>query len=203
MNQLRDQIQRYTDTPFPVLILGESGTGKELVADSLHRMSEHSEQPLLTVNCAAFTPELLESQLFGHAKGAFTGASSAHAGFFDTAQNGSLFLDVYSLAGYAQREAQASYELNQLQGFWSAEDYYGFVNTFKYDDEKVVLDKYSLFKASRNRVIYNWLQYFSLDSLREEFAAQGLCIEETYADTAGAVFYEDSGEIAVVAKCCK
>jgi DNA-binding NtrC family response regulator len=93
MNQLRDQIQRYTDTPFPVLILGESGTGKELVADSLHRMSEHSDQPLLTVNCAAFTPELLESQLFGHAKGAFTGASSAHAGFFEITQTGSLFLD--------------------------------------------------------------------------------------------------------------
>ena len=93
MDQLREQIQRYADTPFPVLILGESGTGKELVAASLHRNSERAEQPLMTLNCAAFTPELLETQLFGHAKGAFTGANTAHAGFFETANSGSLFLD--------------------------------------------------------------------------------------------------------------
>ncbi len=93
MDQLRDQIRRYADTPFPILITGESGTGKELVADSLHRLSEHAGQAFMTLNCAAFTPELLETQLFGHAKGAFTGAATAHAGFFETADTGSLFLD--------------------------------------------------------------------------------------------------------------
>ncbi len=93
MDQLRDQILRYADTPFPVLILGESGTGKELVAQSLHQSSELAQQPFLTLNCAAFTAELLENQLFGHARGAFTGAISAHAGFFETADKGCLFLD--------------------------------------------------------------------------------------------------------------
>jgi len=93
MQQLREQIKRYADTTFPVLILGESGTGKELVAKGLHILSERADQKFLTLNCAAFTQELLETQLFGHAKGSFTGATSAHAGFFETADKGSLFLD--------------------------------------------------------------------------------------------------------------
>lgn len=117
--------------------------------------------------------------------------------------DGTLFLDVYSLASYAQRQEMASYELNQLHGFWSAEEYYGFVNTFKYDDEKVVLDKYSLFEANRTKVIYNWLQYYSIDALREEFSVNGFCIEEACSDTAGALYNEDSHEIAVVAKCSR
>jgi len=116
--------------------------------------------------------------------------------------DGKLFLDVYSLASYAQRQEQSSYELNQLHGFWSAEEYYGFINTCKYDDEKVVLDKYSIFEANRTRVIYNWLQYYSIDALREEFSTNDFTIEEAYADTAGAIYNEGSFEIAVVAKCC-
>jgi SAM-dependent methyltransferase len=114
-------------------------------------------------------------------------------------EGGALFLDVYSLAAFAQRQEQASYELNQLHGFWSAADYYGFVNTFKYAEEKVVLDKYSLFEAERSRTIYNWLQYYSLESLRAEFAASGFEIIETYADTTGADWHDDAAEIAVVA----
>ncbi len=113
--------------------------------------------------------------------------------------DGKLFLDVYSLASYVQRQESAKYEFRQLNGFWSAEDYYGFVNTFKYDDEKVVLDKYSLFEAKRSWVIYNWLQYYSLDSLTQEFAENGFCITETYADTAGSPYREDALEIALVA----
>ena len=93
MRDLYAEIERYADTPFPVLIEGESGTGKELVAELLHKASERAEQPFLTVNCAAFTPELLEAQLFGHAKGAFTGASTAKAGFFEDAGAGTLLLD--------------------------------------------------------------------------------------------------------------
>ena len=93
MEQLRDQACRFADTPFPILIQGESGTGKELVAELLHRQSAHAARPFLTINCAAFTAELLEAQLFGHAKGAFTGASSAKAGFFEEASEGTLFLD--------------------------------------------------------------------------------------------------------------
>ena len=65
---LRDLIQQFADTPFPVLIEGDSGTGKELVAQELHNLSKQSGLPYLTINCAAFTPELLEAQLFGHTK---------------------------------------------------------------------------------------------------------------------------------------
>ncbi len=90
---LRALILQFADTPFPVLIEGESGTGKELVAKCLHEESSHADQPLLSINCAAFTPELLEAQLFGHARGAFTGANVERLGFFEDAGGGSLFLD--------------------------------------------------------------------------------------------------------------
>jgi DNA-binding NtrC family response regulator len=75
------------------LIQGESGVGKELVAERLHYESDRAAAPFLTINCAAYTAELLESQLFGHAKGAFTGAVQACTGFFEDAGTGSLFLD--------------------------------------------------------------------------------------------------------------
>lgn len=90
---LRDLIKQFADTPFPVLVEGESGTGKELVAEELHLTSDRSNLPYLTINCAAFTPELLEAQLFGHSKGAFTGALNEKAGFFEEAGEGTLFLD--------------------------------------------------------------------------------------------------------------
>jgi len=90
---LIDLIVQFADTPHPVLIEGESGTGKELVAKLLHDKSSRPASPYMTINCAAFTPELLEAQLFGHAKGAFTGATTARAGFFEEAQDGTLFLD--------------------------------------------------------------------------------------------------------------
>ena len=93
LKTLRDLINQFADTPFPVLVEGESGTGKELVAEELHNSSSRTNAPFLTINCAAFTPELLEAQLFGHAKGAFTGAASERAGFFEDAGEGTLFLD--------------------------------------------------------------------------------------------------------------
>lgn len=93
LETLRDLIKQFADTPFPVLVEGESGTGKELVAEELHKTSSRSGLPYLTINCAAFTPELLEAQLFGHTKGAFTGAGSERTGFFEEAGEGTLFLD--------------------------------------------------------------------------------------------------------------
>ena len=93
MEDVRAQIARFADTPFPILIQGESGTGKELVAQLLHSSSPRRKKPFVVVNCAAFTAELLEAQLFGHAKGAFTGAGAARAGFFEEAGEGTLFLD--------------------------------------------------------------------------------------------------------------
>ncbi|MCW9046904.1 MAG: sigma-54 dependent transcriptional regulator [Gammaproteobacteria bacterium] len=93
VSALREQISQFADTIFPVLIEGESGTGKELVASALHKQSKRANEPYLVINCAAIAPELLESQLFGHAKGAFTGADKSHKGFFEEAGNGTLFLD--------------------------------------------------------------------------------------------------------------
>ncbi len=90
---LRDLIRQFADSPFPVLIEGESGSGKELVAESLHNLSSRVRSAFLTLNCAAFTPELLEAQLFGHSKGAFTGAITLKTGFFEETNEGSLFLD--------------------------------------------------------------------------------------------------------------
>ncbi len=90
---LRLQAHQFADTPFPVLIEGESGSGKELVAQCLHRRSQRAQAPFLTINCAAISADLMEAQLFGHAKGAFTGAAAARAGFFEEAGNGTLCLD--------------------------------------------------------------------------------------------------------------
>jgi DNA-binding NtrC family response regulator len=93
MQALRMQISQFADSPFPVLIEGESGSGKELIASSFHYSSKRKSQPYLSVNCAAISPLLAESILFGHTKGAFTGAISAHAGYFEDASEGTLFLD--------------------------------------------------------------------------------------------------------------
>jgi len=93
MEKLRSQIAQFAPSPFPVLIEGESGSGKELVAQSLHRLSGRSARPFLALNCAALAPTLIEATLFGYARGAFTGAAAAKAGYFEDAQDGSLFLD--------------------------------------------------------------------------------------------------------------
>lgn len=93
MKALQSQIQQFANSPFSALVQGESGTGKELVAQCLHTQSQRAQAPCLIVNCAAFTTELLEAQLFGHAKGAFTGAITARTGFFEEANQGSLILD--------------------------------------------------------------------------------------------------------------
>jgi DNA-binding NtrC family response regulator len=90
---MRNQIELYARTPYPVLIEGESGSGKELVATALQRLSGRPDSAYVVLNCAAISPNLLESTLFGHAKGAFTGATNAQTGFFEKAENGTLFLD--------------------------------------------------------------------------------------------------------------
>jgi SAM-dependent methyltransferase len=113
---------------------------------------------------------------------------------------GAVLLDVYSLNSFNQKEESATYELNQLNGFWSPEDYYCFVNTFKYEQEKVILDKYTIFEEARKREVYNWLQYFSTDSLRAEFERNEFTIEEIYSDVAGSDFSPESLEFAIVAK---
>lgn len=93
IRQLTELVEQFARTPFPVLVEGESGVGKELVARYLHDCSDCADAPFLSVNCAAFTADLLESQLFGHVRGAFTGAAGDRAGFFAKAGSGTLFLD--------------------------------------------------------------------------------------------------------------
>ena len=93
LQKLRAQLRQYAKSPFPVLIEGESGSGKELAAAALHRLSDRAERPYLALNCAAISPNLVEATLFGHAKGAFTGAGAARAGYFEEASDGTLFLD--------------------------------------------------------------------------------------------------------------
>ena len=93
MESLREQIAKAAPTTGRVLIFGENGTGKELVARSVHAMSRRSGGPFVEVNCAAIPEELIESELFGYTKGAFTGAVSTREGKFETADGGTLFLD--------------------------------------------------------------------------------------------------------------
>ena len=93
MQKLYDQLGRVADTETSILITGESGTGKELVARSLHSRSRRREKPFVPINCAALPDTLLESELFGHAKGAFTDARSDRKGLFAQAEGGTLFLD--------------------------------------------------------------------------------------------------------------
>jgi DNA-binding NtrC family response regulator len=93
MNEVLDVVRQVAPTRATVLILGESGTGKELIAKAIHQLSPRAKQPLVSVHCAALAPTLLESELFGHERGAFTGAHERRIGRFEQAQGGTLFLD--------------------------------------------------------------------------------------------------------------
>jgi len=114
-------------------------------------------------------------------------------------EGGSVMMDVHSLIVFDQKEESATYELNQLDGFWSPNPYYGFLNSFKYEDEKILLDKYTIVEQSQIRTVYNWIQCFSPESIQAEFAEHDLQVEEQYADVAGTAFSPDTTEFAIVA----
>ena len=113
---------------------------------------------------------------------------------------GLVLLDVYSLAAFEKREETATYEVNLLNGFWSPNRYYGFLNTYKYYGEKVVLDKYTIVEAKRTRTVYNWLQYFTIEDLEKEFVEAGFSIDGIFSDVAGTPYDRNSYEFAVIAK---
>jgi two-component system, NtrC family, response regulator AtoC len=93
MKRIYEQVSRVAATAVTVLVQGESGTGKELVAQSIHQLSRRRSRPFLAINCGAISPHLMESEIFGHEKGSFTGANRQHQGFFERAHGGTLFLD--------------------------------------------------------------------------------------------------------------
>jgi two-component system nitrogen regulation response regulator NtrX len=105
MHRVRGLVERVAPTEARVLITGESGTGKELVAAAVHHASRRAGRPFVTVNCAAIPRELLESEMFGHERGAFTGATERRMGRFELAHGGTLFLDEI---GDLSAEAQAA-----------------------------------------------------------------------------------------------
>jgi SAM-dependent methyltransferase len=116
------------------------------------------------------------------------------------AEGGAILRDVHTLVPYAQLEESATYAYRLMGGFWAPGDYYGFANTFIYDEEKVVLDQYTLVEPDRTRTVYNLLQYYTPAALHDEFAANGLVIEVQYANVAGDPYREAAPEIAVVAR---
>src|SRR5262249_43283660 len=93
MVSVYELIERVARTEATVLIVGESGSGKELVANAIHRLSERARQPFVAVNCGAVPATLIEAELFGYEKGAFTGAAKTHRGYLERASGGTLFLD--------------------------------------------------------------------------------------------------------------
>jgi transcriptional regulator with GAF, ATPase, and Fis domain len=93
LKRVMDMVERVAQTEAPVLLLGETGVGKEVIAGAIHRSSQRHEGPFIKVNCGSIPPSLLESELFGHEKGAFTGAVASKPGYFERAQGGTIFLD--------------------------------------------------------------------------------------------------------------
>ncbi|MFC1679287.1 class I SAM-dependent methyltransferase [Elusimicrobiota bacterium] len=113
---------------------------------------------------------------------------------------GAVLMDVQSLAAFEKREKGAKCEENLLNGFWAPGKYFGFQNAFKYEKEKVALDKYTIVERKRTRTFYNWFQYYSPITLGKEFADCGLKLFERFGDVAGAPFDKRGDTFAVVAR---
>ena len=115
-------------------------------------------------------------------------------------EDGQVLLDVYSMNAFDSRHEAVTCAKNLLNGFWSADDYFGFLNTFKYTSERVILDKYTIIEPYSTRTFYNWLQYYSPAALLEEFRIAGFCEKILYADVAGTPFEDGSSEFAIIAR---
>ena len=112
---------------------------------------------------------------------------------------GSILFDLPSLKAFDTREETTIYEVNLMNNFWSPGKYHGFLHTFKYDKEKVILDKYTIIEANRTRVFYNWLQHFSREMIENELKIHGFSINDFFSDVAGSVYDPESEVLAVVA----
>ena len=113
---------------------------------------------------------------------------------------GAVLLDVYSLRAFDAREERTTFAHNLLDGFWAPAPYFGFLNTFKYGSEKVVLDKYTIVEKERVRVVYNWLQYFAVETLRAELEDRGFVVSDVLGDVAGSAADPEAGEFSMVAQ---
>lgn len=114
--------------------------------------------------------------------------------------DGHLFLDVFSLNLFNSFKEGNSFEFVKTDGFWSAEPHYIFKNTFLFNDEKVFCDKYNIYEATREREIYNWLKCYNLETIKNEFSANGFTVLEHFENVAGDAYTGSSNEIALVAK---
>lgn len=114
--------------------------------------------------------------------------------------NGRVVLDAYSLRAFENREESTRFGKDLMQGFWSPNPYFGFATSLRYEEDKVVLDKYTIVERDAQMEVYNWLQYFSPQSLEREVVDAGLAVEELLGNVAGAPFDADAPEFAVVLK---
>jgi cyclopropane fatty-acyl-phospholipid synthase-like methyltransferase len=112
---------------------------------------------------------------------------------------GRILLDVCSIAAFDERTESSTCARNLMDGFWSKEDYFGFLNTMKYPDEKVTLEKYTIIEPGRTRTVYNWLQYFNPETLREELDLCNLSIQEVFDDVSGTPYTPTHHEFAIIA----
>lgn len=117
-------------------------------------------------------------------------------------EDGIFLFDGYSVNAYEKVKESAIYEHALMDGFWSEEDYFGFLNIYKYPAEMVTLDQYTIVEAQRTWQVYNWLQYYDLNTLSETLRACGFEIAEKYRDVCGTAYAENADEFAVVAKLC-
>ncbi|MBN2085969.1 MAG: class I SAM-dependent methyltransferase [Anaerolineales bacterium] len=113
---------------------------------------------------------------------------------------GSILMDLCQMNAFRRKAESADFAPNLMENFWSPESYYGFRNTFRYEDARVTLDKYTIVEKRRTRVMYNWLQYFDRESIAAELAESGLTIEEYLGNAAGDPFDAGADEFAAVAK---
>lgn len=115
-------------------------------------------------------------------------------------KDGYIYFDVLSHNAYNKKNEETYYEHLQLNGFWSENDYYAFVNTYKYDSEKIILDKYHIIEENRSYDIYNWLKYYTIEELKNELYEVGITIKEYYNNMTGEKYTENSDTIAIVAE---